>query len=166
MVIGRVAACDLPCKSGRKVVGNPMENFNTRCGWLWLLRLTEVACRCSRVCMCVHFVNAAQFSWVHFSVFTYYFFQTKWHINKCEICMMPKSFPNVSVTLEQIFVFKTSVWSRVFHTCTSVLVAGLASKPKLKLPINESLMVVLFFKWLFLLLNKADKQNTSPFTPK
>lgn len=42
-------------------------------------------------------------------VFLYYFLQAELHINRHEICVMFKSFPNTSVRLERMCVFKRRV---------------------------------------------------------
>lgn len=101
-----IATHELLWRGSWRIVGNWMDSCNPKGGWSGLLRWNEGASRCLR---CVHFVNMAPFSWAHFLVLLYCFLQTKLHISKCNICMMFKSFPNTSIRLENICVFKTSL---------------------------------------------------------
>lgn len=63
----------------------------------------------SEVCNFSHFVEAAPFSWVCLATITDCFLQTELHISKREIHVMLKFSSNLSITLEQICVSKTSV---------------------------------------------------------
>lgn len=84
--------------SGRRVIWNWRESDKLRYGWLWLIICSEaeVAGTCLR-CVHVHYVYSygACFSWVKFSVFTYYCSDTMAH-NKCKIYIILKLFPNIS----------------------------------------------------------------------
>lgn len=52
---------------------------------------------------------AAQFSWIKLSVFAYGFSWMKSGTSKCNIRGLPNSFSSLSITLEQIYIFKTSI---------------------------------------------------------
>lgn len=70
-------------------------------------QLTEVVGRCLR---CVHvrilcILCMTQFNWLQFSVFP----TNEGGINKHGSLIVLKLFPNISISLEQICIFKTSI---------------------------------------------------------
>lgn len=117
--ITRALEKDLKCACGsrkpvscRQVVRGGCTDVgrscNTRCAWVQLTAhlVTEGARMLPR---CVHSVDfyTACFSRQQFSAFTSCFLWTKSCIIKGKIIML-KSFPNISIALEQICIFKTS----------------------------------------------------------
>lgn len=91
-----------------------MDSGNFRCTWVWLIShgWTEVAGRCLRyICVfCAVLVGSVQLNtvfWIHL-VFSW----INSFIFKHEICFMLHVSPNISIALEQILIFKTSINSK------------------------------------------------------
>ena len=115
--VERTAAGDLQSSGGRRVIRSGKEIFNTRHRWMWLKTwiVNWYSGRCSRcACMsvCVFVCDPGQLGGL-FCVHLVFPVNVWCIISTWTIPVMLKLFPNISIMLEQIHIFKISIVAKL-----------------------------------------------------
>lgn len=116
--IGRVAACELLQSSWKRVFWNQKENCNIKCCQVWV-----VTCRCMHGkprCVdvwgvCVYFLSIhMQLVSAGYGSLCLPSVSPKWNYSRIHLTL--KLFSNISIVLEQIYIFKTDIIAELTYS--------------------------------------------------